>query len=360
MTNTTLNKKEMVGMDKQYLFIFSIHNSLFAIDAMAVRETFGLPEIAPLEETPPYVVGVINLRGRIVPVIDLNIRFGRAPEKYHLTDGMIVVDVEGQAAGMIVNEVHDVITIRSENIDPPPFCSKEGELTTHFVVGEAKAGEDIIIILNHNRLLAQIEKDEATAARLEIQNGKFNSELQTPHSAFSDVSPEEKAIFRGRAVDLMNKTDEEDLSKLQPVVVVGLNGEYFGIDLKSVQEFSHITNLMPVPNCPEHVIGNMNLRGSILTVMDIRGCLGMLAGTFSRSAKVVITSVNDIFVGVAVDDIYDIAHLGLSDLSPLPASAGSVVEKYAKGTAHYGGRAMTVLNLPEIIKEGSLTVNEET
>jgi purine-binding chemotaxis protein CheW len=359
MVNTTLNKKEMVEMDKQYLFIFSIHNSLFAIDAMAVREIFNLTEITPLEETPPYIVGVANLRGRIIPVMDLNLRFGRAPEKYHLTDGMVVVDVEGQTAGMIVNEVHDVITIMSEDIDPLPFCSREGESTTHFVVGEAKVGEDIIIILDHSRLLTQIEKDEAPAARLEMQNGKFNSALQTPHSAFSDVSPEEKAIFRGRAVDLMNKTDEEDLSELQPVVVVGLSGEYFGIDLKSVQEFSPIINLTPVPNCPEHVIGNMNLRGSILTVMDIRGCLGMLAGRFSRSGKVVVTSANDIFVGVAVDDIYDIAYLGLSDLSPLPASVGSVVEKYAKGTAHYGGRAMTVLNLPEIIKEGSLIVNEE-
>jgi purine-binding chemotaxis protein CheW len=359
MMNTSLNEKEVIGKGKQYFFTLSIHNSLFAIDAMAVRETFRLPEITPLEETPPYVVGVVNLRGRIVPVIDLNIRFGRAPERYHLTDTMIVVDVEGQTAGIIVNEVHDVVTIMSEDIDPPPFCSKEGASTTHFVVGEARVGEDIIIILDHNRLLAQIEKDEAPAARLEMQNGKFNSALQTPHSEFSDVSPEEKAIFRGRAVDLMNKVDEEDLSALEPVVVVGLSGEYFGIDLKSVQEFSHITNLTPVPNCPEHVIGNMNLRGSILTVMDIRGCLGMPAGRFSRSAKVVVTSANDIVAGVAVDNIYDIAYLGLSDISPLPTSVGPAVEKYARGTAHYGGRAMTVLNLSGIIKEGSLIVNEE-
>jgi purine-binding chemotaxis protein CheW len=358
--NKIPNKKEMAGMDKQYLFIFSIHNSLFAIDAMAVRETFRLPEITPVEETPPYIVGVINLRGKIIPVMDLNLRFGRAPERYHLTDGMIVVDVEGQTAGIIVNGVHDVMTIMSENIDAPPFCSREGESTTHFVVGKAKVGEDIIMILDDNRLLTHIEKYEAPAAKSEMQDEKFNSVLQTPHFAFSEVSPEEKAIFHGRAIDLMNKADEEDLSESQPVVVVGLSGEYYGIDLKSVQEFSHITNLTPVPNCPEHVIGNMNLRGSILTVMDIRSCLGMPAGRFSRSAKAVVTSVDDISVGVAVDDIYDIAYLSLSDISPLPTSVRPVVEKYAKGTARYGGRAMTVLNLPGIIKEGSLIVNEET
>jgi purine-binding chemotaxis protein CheW len=360
MLNTDLNENERVGIGKQYFFIFSLHNSLFAIDAMAVRETFRLPEITPIEETPPYIVGVVNLRGRIVPVIDLNIRFGRVPERYHLTDGIIIVEVEGQPAGIIVDEVHDVLRIGAENIDLQTFPGRKDDSCPRFVTGEARVGEDIIMILDHKRLLGYREYGVGLHGGPEMRGSEFLKLPPVPPPAFSEASAEEKAIFHSRAIDLMKKVDEEDSSALQPLVVVGLSGEYFGIDLKSIQEFSHIINLTPVPNCPEHVIGNMNLRGSILTVMDIRGSLRIPVGTFSRSAKVVVTSVNDIFVGIVVDDIYDIAYLCSSDISPLPTSVKSVVEKYAKGTTRYNGRAMTVLNIPEILKNESLMVNEET
>jgi purine-binding chemotaxis protein CheW len=358
--NTDLNENERAGIGKQYLFIFSFHNSLFAIDAMAVRETFRLPEITPIEETPPYIVGVVNLRGRIVPVIDLNIRFRRVQERYHLTDGIIIVEVEGQPAGIIVNEVHDLLTIRAEDIDLQTFPGRKDDSRPRFVRGEVRVGEDIIMILDHKRLLGYREHGEGSDGGSEMRESESLRLPPVPPPAFSEASPGEKEIFHSRAIDLMKKVDEESLSALQPFVVVGLGGEYFGIDLKSVQEFSHITNLTPVPNCPEHVIGNMNLRGSILTVMDIRDCMGMPAGRFSRSAKVVVTSVNDISVGVAVDDIYDIAYLSPSDISPLPTSVRPVAEKYAKGTARYSGRAMMVLNIPEIVKNGSLIVNGKT
>ncbi len=111
-------------MSNQSFLIFSIQGSLFAIDAHVVQEILWLPELTPIEESPPYIVGVFNLRGKIVPVMDINVRFGHIPLRYHLADRVIVTEIEGRQTGIIVNEVHDVISIPSTDIEASPLYPK--------------------------------------------------------------------------------------------------------------------------------------------------------------------------------------------------------------------------------------------
>ena len=87
--------------------IFTLRGGVYAVPASAVREILWLPELTPVEESPRYVAGVLNLRGRIVPVIDLNVRFGHAPRPYHLEDSVILFEWEDAIAGLIVNSVRD-------------------------------------------------------------------------------------------------------------------------------------------------------------------------------------------------------------------------------------------------------------
>lgn len=111
-------------MSNQSFLIFSIQDSLLAIDAHVVREIHWLPELTPIEEAPPYVTGVFNLRGKIIPVIDLAIRLGHASQQYHLTDNLIVTEIEERLTGMIVNEVHEVTSIPPEDIEELPLYAK--------------------------------------------------------------------------------------------------------------------------------------------------------------------------------------------------------------------------------------------
>jgi purine-binding chemotaxis protein CheW len=157
----------------------------------------------------------------------------------------------------------------------------------------------------------------------------------------------------------MRKGEDETPLGFRRVAVIDLGGEYFGIGLESVREFTRITNLTPLPNCPEHVIGNMNLRGSILTVIDIRSLLEMPPGRFDRSAKAVVVSVEDITTGIVVDEIHDIASLSPSDISPLPASARQAIGNTAQGVARYGDRAMTILDIGEILRNEGLNAGSE-
>jgi purine-binding chemotaxis protein CheW len=344
-------------MAKQSFLVFSLQGSLLALETLAVREIIWLLEITPLEEIPPYITGVINLRGRIIPVMDLTRRFGHAPQRYQLTDSIIVVALEGVQAGLIVNEVNEVITISPEDIAASPAISLNGTLPPQFVTRVAKVGEDIIMLLNHVNLLQDDALDKALDEEVVLE------EAPEPTAARSyfcpDASPEERAIFRERARSLMEAPVDEGFAGLIPTAVVGLNGEYFGVDLELVRRFADLRHLTPIPCCPGHIVGNMNLRGNILTLVDVRGLLDLPGAAVNENSKVMVASLGDLAAGLVVDQVFDIIYLNPADIGPVPAAIQKSGEKYLKGTTPYGGKVMTILNLSNLLTSENLVVAEE-
>ena len=334
-------------------FIFTSHCSRYAVDALAVRETVRLPEITPVEEAPPYIAGVINFRGRVIPVLDLNIRFGRTPERYRLTDGIIIVEAGGRQTGLIVNDVHDVLTILPDELDPPPYPAETGDPLPRFVIGEARMGEEIIMVLDHDKLCGSTELPHMP--REPGENEVIDSGVTEP--PVTGLKAEEE-IFHRRSLELM-KSPEEDLAGLIPMAVIVLSGEYFGVELSLVRAFSPVTACTPIPNCREQIVGAMNIRGGIITLLDIRPALEMPVGRFAGTAKVIVVFHEGNTVGVVVDDIVDIATFNPADIAPLPASISPVVAGYATGVAGFGGRSMILLNLKELLGSSELADTQE-
>jgi purine-binding chemotaxis protein CheW len=157
----------------------------------------------------------------------------------------------------------------------------------------------------------------------------------------------------------------EDVANLIPLAVIGLNGEYFGIDLKIIREFSALRVLTPVPCCPQHIVGQLSLRGDILTLIDIRAALNMpLAGAGNGSShvptgKVVVVETDAFKVGVLVDDVFDVMNLHPSEIREVPSAVHSQTEEYLRGTAPCGEKMLSILDLPKILTHGALTVNEQ-
>src|SRR5262249_11290027 len=141
--------------------LFRWHGSVFAVDALAVREIIPLPELTPVEEAPGFFVGVVDLRGRILPVMDLDLRFGRAPCPYHLRDYVVVLEWGQILAGLVVNDVLDVRDVASQEVAPKPSYGQGTGRETNFVVGMAKFDQGLAMLLSLERLLSWPE--DATA-----------------------------------------------------------------------------------------------------------------------------------------------------------------------------------------------------
>lgn len=137
---------------------FSLDSEIYGIEIKYVIEIIGIQPITQVPEVPSYVKGIINLRGKIIPVIDMRIKFKKEPLKYNDRTCIIVVDIQNMTVGLIVDNVSEVLTIEDENIVPPPDY-KTG-FRNRYIKGIGKAGDDVKLLLDCNKLLKDDEIDE--------------------------------------------------------------------------------------------------------------------------------------------------------------------------------------------------------
>jgi purine-binding chemotaxis protein CheW len=348
------------------LLIFDLDGARFGVDATRVLESVWLPELAPVEEAPTWVAGVFSLRGRIVPVADLNLRFHHPAQPYQPSDQVVVLECDHQAMGVIVNEVREVIEISAAAVQAPPQFEAVGP--AHLVIGEARVGDDLVTLLDASRLshlpvasphdfpaTGHSEAPSPEPGADDESSGEHEPRLEPARHFCPEATPEMRALFRARATALSNATIDEDGARVG-LAVVELGGECFGIELAAVQEFCDIVRLSPIPCCPPHILGAINLRGKLLTLIDPRAALNLPPAP--HGGKAVVASLNGLPVGLAVDELHDVVYPRREELQPPPATLRQLSGSEITGTAPYAGRVITVLDLPSLLAREEWIVNE--
>ena len=143
-------------MDKELQVVgFRIGRETFGLPISIVREIVRVPEITAVPNAPDYIEGVINLRGRIIPVVDLRKRFGEKSFEVNKKNRIVVVELESRLVGLIVNSASEVLRISPSEIDEPHNVFREGEL--NYITGIGKLNGRLVILLDLNRLLQRGE-----------------------------------------------------------------------------------------------------------------------------------------------------------------------------------------------------------
>lgn len=147
-------EKNVLDQKGKYL-TFVLGKEEYGIEILRVREIIGLMDITTVPQTPDYMKGVINLRGKVIPVIDLRLKFSM-PEEVHTQETcVIVVEVNNTSVGIIVDSVSEVLEIKSgETEDAPSFGQG---VDTSFIMGLGKVKEKIIILLDIESVLSSEE-----------------------------------------------------------------------------------------------------------------------------------------------------------------------------------------------------------
>jgi len=143
----------MTAQGGKYL-TFKLAGEEYGLEILKVREIIGIMDITALPQMPPYVKGVINLRGKVIPVIDLRLKFGMAPAEYTEQTCVVVVNV-GALVGIIVDTVQEVLDVAEGQIDPPPPLG--ASVDTSFVMGMGKVRDDVKILLDIDKVLGSRE-----------------------------------------------------------------------------------------------------------------------------------------------------------------------------------------------------------
>lgn len=146
--------KAMADKGGKYLS-FSLAEEEYGIGILKIKEIIGMMDITVVPKTPEFVKGVVNLRGKVIPVIDLRLRFGMPTVDYTERTCIIVVEIDSPTGtvliGIVVDSVSEVLNVRAENIEAPPTFGND--LDTEYILGMAKIDNDVKILLDIDKVL---------------------------------------------------------------------------------------------------------------------------------------------------------------------------------------------------------------
>jgi purine-binding chemotaxis protein CheW len=160
----------------QYL-TFTLGDEVFALDISKVREVLDFTGVTRVPQTPDFMSGVINLRGNVVPVVDMRLKFGMTATKKSVNTCVIIAEVglEGESTvlGAMADSVQEVLDLEPSQIEPPPRIGSK--LNTDFITGMGKHNDQFIMILNIDKVFSADELSDSkianTSAMKDVVNG---------------------------------------------------------------------------------------------------------------------------------------------------------------------------------------------
>jgi purine-binding chemotaxis protein CheW len=150
-----MTQEPLKGSEENKFLQFEIDGEFYGVDILKVREINGMMDITAVPQTPRFMKGLINLRGKVVPVIDLRLKFGLQESNYDERTSIIVIEfksIHGQVQmGMVVDTVSEVVSLQGGRIEPPPNFGVR--LKSEYILGMAKVKNRVIIILDIDLIL---------------------------------------------------------------------------------------------------------------------------------------------------------------------------------------------------------------
>ncbi|GMT48655.1 MAG: chemotaxis protein CheW [bacterium] len=155
MTETLSNVKDSKIVKKNKFITFFLDNEEYAVEIQKVREIIGIMDITPIPNIPDYIKGVLNLRGKVIPVIDLRLKFGMESKEYGDRTSIIVMEIDinnrRSSIGTVVDMVSEVLQISDEDFEETPSFGVD--VNTNFIQGMAKVKGKVKILLDIEKVL---------------------------------------------------------------------------------------------------------------------------------------------------------------------------------------------------------------
>ena len=332
--------------DKQNL-IFGLHGALYGISADCVQEICWLPELYSLATIPADILGIFNWRSRMVPVMHLDLRFGRSFSGCKVTDRIIVIQWQDTYLAIVAHEVFDVQFIDPQPLDLDLIQGRQAQIDRNFISGIAQRNDTPVACLDLDRLIR--EPGAVSALATESAPAIAGADADFYARCCPDASVADRASFATRATQLKTSTIQTKTAGTdEGVLVVQIGQEYIGFPLELVVDVDTLDRFSPspVPVAPQYILGQINWRGEILPLVELGGVLQIL--TLPRQ-EVVIVQVEGIKIGIAVDRIFDVFYLETTQIEAVPISVNNQLRMYLRGVTKYADALMYLVKLQELV-----------
>ena len=269
---------------------FLIAGEVFAINMAPVQEIIRVPEIVKVPKSPPSLMGLANLRGKVLPIINLRKVFGLEEKNIDESSRVIVIDL-GQTLGFLVDNVSSVIDVDETKIETSSEI--KSIVKSDFLKGVIKdiAKFKMVMILDIEKVIER----------------EFSEILQGSSKECEITSKEQS-------------TEEEILTDERQLVSFTVSDEEYAIPIENIQEIVQIPeHITKVPNSEQSILGIMNLRDKILPLASLRRLFGFPEEQLTEQSRIVVLSMGNLSVGIVVDSVKEVLRVPESVIEPVPS-----------------------------------------
>jgi purine-binding chemotaxis protein CheW len=308
-------------IEEVQLVSFFLGKEEFALEIERVCEIIRYPEIVKVPNVPDYVKGVISLRERLIPIIDMRIKLATGVAENNDNTRVVVIDVDNIQLGLVVDKVNEVARIPKDSVFPPPqgIAGEQNELQGIVRLDE---GKRIIMLLDAHTVMSFEEFDE-----------------------ISQIEGDEFSASQGQD-DGQDEVDEEKM------VVFKLAEEEYGVRISQVQEIDRLSNITKVPRAPRYVEGVVNRRGDVIPVIDLRKRFEMDSKEYTEFTRIIVSDINKKKIGLIVDEVLEVLRVPSALLEEAPdILQGDKMQNFMDGIANLEERMIMMVNLENILLE---------
>jgi len=271
---------------------FALEGEVFALNMAPVQEIIRVPEIVKVPKSSSSLMGLANLRGKVLPVVNLRKVFGLTDKSLDEANRVIVVDL-GQILGFLVDNVYSVIEVEETKIESAEDI--QSIVKSDFLKG-------VIKDVGRFKMLMMLDLEK-------VVEKEFSQAIQTSSQEYE--------------VRSFEKTEEEEAIKEakeeRQFVSFLVAGEEYAIPIESVQEIvsvpEHITK---VPNSESTILGIMNLRNKVLPLASLRRLFGFPEENLTEQSRIVVLSLGELSVGIVVDNVREVLRVPEALIEPVP------------------------------------------
>jgi purine-binding chemotaxis protein CheW len=286
--------EEEESSDELQLVSFDVDGQEYGIAIEDVQEIVQVPEkVIRVPHSDSHVLGVMTLRSRLLPLVSLLSMFGLPPRELDEKSRIVVLAQGGVSVGVVVDSVSEVLRVSKSGVDPlPTLLAREGNLAEITSICRLDNGKRMVSIMT---------------ARSLFDNSAIKEVLNA-------VTENEQEVNRQTAVEVDDQLDDDE-----QVVIFRLDKEEFGAPIASVQEIVRVPeNLIRVPQAPSFVEGVINLRGTVLPVIDLRRRLGLSQVERSDRQRIMVFLISGVRTGFIVDQVAEVLRIPKSAIEPAP------------------------------------------
>ena len=289
--SNTAAVEQRAAEEELHLVSFDVAEQEYAIAIEDVQEIVQVPEqIVQVPHAQPHVLGVMTLRNRLLPLVALRRMFALPEQNSNDQSRIVVVAIGGSSVGIVVDNVNEVLRVPRRNVEVmPALLARNGDMADI---------TDICRLDNGQRLVSIISTDNL------FRHSAIQKALTVSDS--NDTSSTTQTSQQG--------TDDDE-----QVVVFRLGAEEFGVPIESVQEIVRVPEtLTHVPKAPASVEGVINLRGSVLPVVDLRRRLGLPTVERNDGQRIVVFLIRGVRTGFIVDAVAEVLKVPRNAIEPAP------------------------------------------